>query len=97
MEVWTQILGALGIAAGGEMPLAGRDLHRTLSEQMERAKKLLAAVAPARRTAGHAPLIDLLVAEGHFEEAAEMCDTVRSRGRARPSLNGPPPHGSRSI
>lgn len=80
-EVWAQVLGALGIAMGGEVPLAhARDVHRVVSEQVDRAKKLLAVVTPARRTAGHAALIDLLVSEAHFDEAAEMCETYGEQG-----------------
>ena len=34
-EVWAQVLGALGIAMGGEVPLAhARDVHRVVGEQV---------------------------------------------------------------
>lgn len=36
MEIWTQLLGALGIVPGGEMPLVTRDLNRAVSDQVGR-------------------------------------------------------------
>ena len=34
MEIWVQLLGALHIVPGGEMPLVARDLHRMVTEQV---------------------------------------------------------------
>ncbi len=36
MDIWTQLLGALGVVPGGEMPLVARDLHRMVTEQVGR-------------------------------------------------------------
>ncbi|GIL64394.1 hypothetical protein Vafri_18228 [Volvox africanus] len=79
MEIWTQLLGALGIVPGGEMPLVTRDLHRVVSE-VRKASLLAMQAQPARRVACHIPLVEVLVAEGHLEEAFNLVANYPEQG-----------------
>ncbi|GIL92734.1 hypothetical protein Vretimale_11755 [Volvox reticuliferus] len=80
MEIWTQLLGALGIVPGGEMPLVTRDLHRVVSDQVHKASLLAMQAQPARRVACHIPLVEVLVAEGHLEEAFNLVANYPEQG-----------------
>ncbi|KAG2500561.1 hypothetical protein HYH03_001332 [Edaphochlamys debaryana] len=80
LEIWVQLLGALGIVPGGEVPLVARDLHRFVSEQVHKAALLALNVLPARRVACHVPLVELLVAEGHLEEAFSLTRNYPEEG-----------------
>ncbi|GLC35656.1 tRNA splicing endonuclease subunit sen2 [Pleodorina starrii] len=80
MEIWTQLLGALGIVPGGEMPLVTRDLHRVVSDQVHKASLLAMQAQPARRVACHIPLVEVLVAEGHLEDAYNLVASYPEQG-----------------
>ncbi|PNH10687.1 hypothetical protein TSOC_002566 [Tetrabaena socialis] len=80
MDIWVQLLGALGIVPGGEMPLVSRELHRSVTEQVTKAASLAMQAAPVRRVACHVPLVEVLVAEGHLDEAFAMVANYPEQG-----------------
>eukprot|EP00198_Chlamydomonas_reinhardtii_P010512 XP_001699849.1 predicted protein [Chlamydomonas reinhardtii] len=79
-DIWVQLLGALGIVPGGEMPLVSKDLHKNVTDNATRAAWFASHAAQPRRVNCFIPIIDLLVTEGHLKDAFNIVRQYPEQG-----------------